>query len=448
MPADSKQHQIDFLFVLSRQDRLQIAADLCHDKDWSHKAVSNLEEAHYIITQFSFKIIFVEIDEDNIFGLQFLEWLQTQNVLSHKGLLFEKGYIPAVTKALSLNVENPVDFSLFDNALSLADVFAQALNRYDLEYKRRFITFEKSYLSSNQTTLVNFSDVCQKLWQDVEANCQTSDPIVFQGPVGIGKSHWLDAATAKWEPDQVVVFDLENTESYAQKNIFFEQLKKFGNDQKQIWIFEEISRLDFDLQEILAEILKNEGVVENEKRFWPRIKMMFSNTDPLLKHFEKSELREELFYLLRSHEKRIPELKKRPQDILGLTYYFLNEFSEKQKFKTFGQDVVDALQGYDWPGHISELKNVLKDLCDNHQGSLIRAQDLPPQLLEKTFYMGHEEEEELWKLPYQEAKKRALHKFHKIYMKQLLEISDQNYTVAAEKAGMDRSNFKKLLKKV
>ena len=48
---------------------------------------------------------------------------------------------------------------------------------------------------------------------------------------------------------------------------------------------------------------------------------------------------------------------------------------------------------------------------------------------------------------YKEAKSIALESFNKTYLNQLLKQAGGNVTVASSRAGMDRSNFKKIIRK-
>jgi DNA-binding NtrC family response regulator len=54
---------------------------------------------------------------------------------------------------------------------------------------------------------------------------------------------------------------------------------------------------------------------------------------------------------------------------------------------------------------------------------------------------------ELAELPYAEAKKRLLSQFDETYTRELLERASGNMSEAARRAGLDRSNFRRLLKR-
>ena len=111
-------------------------------------------------------------------------------------------------------------------------------------------------------------------------------------------------------------------------------------------------------------------------------------------------------------------------------------------------DALQALQNYSWVGNVRELENVLERAVVLASDDTIMARDLPPKLLGESFYlMGDDEKGDISSLSYQEAKDRALASFNRMYIGNLLTQTSGNISFASEKAGMDRSNFKKLIKR-
>ena len=80
-------------------------------------------------------------------------------------------------------------------------------------------------------------------------------------------------------------------------------------------------------------------------------------------------------------------------------------------------------------------------------GDTITAKNLPSKILSAIFYNSVKQEPDLAELNYKEAKKRALNIFNRSYIIGILEKTGWNITAASEQAGMDRSNFKKIIKK-
>jgi DNA-binding NtrC family response regulator len=86
------------------------------------------------------------------------------------------------------------------------------------------------------------------------------------------------------------------------------------------------------------------------------------------------------------------------------------------------------------------------------RGESIQAGDLPPSVTGRTAPVLREpspagDDAELLAQSYATAKDAALRNFEKRYVEALMRACDNNISAAARKAGMDRSNFKRVLRK-
>lgn len=112
--------------------------------------------------------------------------------------------------------------------------------------------------------------------------------------------------------------------------------------------------------------------------------------------------------------------------------------------KIVAKDVIESLVLLDWPDGFSDFKRYV-DLLNGFSADLVQLQDLPKDVLVNS--IKKQSEPDLADMSYNDAKKMVLNKFSTDYIDAILNKSDNNLTVAAEWAGMDRSNFKKLMKK-
>lgn len=151
-------------------------------------------------------------------------------------------------------------------------------------------------------------------------------------------------------------------------------------------------------------------------------------------------LQEDLAVYLSARTIKLPALRERADDLVLLAEAFL------PSGYAFAADAWEALKAYPWPGNVGELKDLVTKLAQLPVGS-IRARSLPSAILERGFYRADDTRETLGDLSYADAKRVALEEFHRRYLDEVLVQANHNLTVAAEKAGMDRSNFKKILRK-
>jgi len=88
----------------------------------------------------------------------------------------------------------------------------------------------------------------------------------------------------------------------------------------------------------------------------------------------KGVFREDLYYRLNVIQLALPPLRDRREDIGELSHHFLAMASAGAK--VLGESALSKLGGYDWPGNIRELKNVIDRASVVSRGRLVQAEDI------------------------------------------------------------------------
>ncbi|MBL8921621.1 MAG: sigma-54-dependent Fis family transcriptional regulator [Myxococcaceae bacterium] len=163
---------------------------------------------------------------------------------------------------------------------------------------------------------------------------------------------------------------------------------------------------------------------------------------------EQGRFREDLFYRLNVITVQLPPLRDRPEDIPLLASHFLSIFSTKMQKKLSGiaPAAMECLTTARWVGNVRELENVMERAVVLNASGTVEIDDLPVELRNNQKGGGEVEIHSLAHLPYAQAKKLAMRAFERRYLSALLEKSAGNVSSAARAAGVDRSNFRRLLK--
>jgi DNA-binding NtrC family response regulator len=92
--------------------------------------------------------------------------------------------------------------------------------------------------------------------------------------------------------------------------------------------------------------------------------------------------REDLFYRLDVIPIELPPLRDRPEDIPLLAEHFRMDMNARhgRAVPGFSSDVLDRLRGYDWPGNVRQLANVVERLVIVAGNRTMNVDDLPPNL--------------------------------------------------------------------
>ncbi len=165
---------------------------------------------------------------------------------------------------------------------------------------------------------------------------------------------------------------------------------------------------------------------------------------------QEGDFREDLYYRLKVVSIRTPPLRERPEDIQLLAHHFLKIYGAKarKEFHGFTDGAQKLLNLHRWPGNVRELENAIERATLLGSGGVVTEEDLPPEIGTggKASSGAGWDPIHLFTLPYGEAKKLFASAFERRYLGNLLERTEGRINAAALLAGMDRSNFRRLLK--
>jgi len=159
---------------------------------------------------------------------------------------------------------------------------------------------------------------------------------------------------------------------------------------------------------------------------------------------QQGSFRQDLFYRLHVVSLRLPPLRERQQDIPALVHHFIKKAAMRFE-RAVGKITPEALErilGYSWPGNVRELENVIERAVVLAHGDTITPDLLPGEMrvslpLTATALGGAPSR------PLGDARAQ----FERQYLEQVLRRAEGNTAEAARIAGVDRSNFRRLLKR-
>jgi DNA-binding NtrC family response regulator len=178
------------------------------------------------------------------------------------------------------------------------------------------------------------------------------------------------------------------------------------------------------------------------------VRVLAATNVDLAKAKSTGKFREDLFYRLNVIPVNLPPLRDRPDDVPLLAGHFLSMHAKKSQKKVtgIGPQAMEALTLYKWPGNVRELENVMERAVVLTPNEVLEVEDLPSEMRTTAKSAADVEIYSLAHLPYAEAKRLALRAFERRYLMAIIERNDQNISSAAKAAGIDRSNFRRLLK--
>jgi DNA-binding NtrC family response regulator len=153
----------------------------------------------------------------------------------------------------------------------------------------------------------------------------------------------------------------------------------------------------------------------------------------------------------------VPPLRRRLEDVPILAQAMLARATRRlgrPEVRRLGTEAVRALRKEMWPGNVRELADAIERAVLEASGDVILPSHLPSARGPRSAEARREAAElsdvapfELLDLPHAAAKERAIAAFDRAYAEAMLRRTGGNTSQAARAAGMDRSNFKRLLRR-
>jgi two-component system nitrogen regulation response regulator NtrX len=163
---------------------------------------------------------------------------------------------------------------------------------------------------------------------------------------------------------------------------------------------------------------------------------------------KNGRLREDLYYRLNVVPLEAPALKERREDIPLLCDYFLAHAAESSKLpaRRMSDDAVAAMQAYDWPGNIRQLRNVIEwmlIMCPGSTANQITSTMLPSEIFSLTpAVMTPEVNTDIMSMKLRQAREV----FEKQYLMAQISRFGGNISRTATFIGMERSALHRKLK--
>lgn len=173
------------------------------------------------------------------------------------------------------------------------------------------------------------------------------------------------------------------------------------------------------------------------------VRVIAATNRDLRKAVERGSFREDLYYRLNVFELRLPPLRERRDDILPLTDAFIAEIGRSIGVPPAGVSLEarQSLVQYHWPGNVRELRNTLERAAILAGGGLIVSEHL-------ALIPHPEPKAQACAVSAQDSRADAdLSSVERAMIKQALEETRFNKSIAAKKLGLTRAQLYTRLKR-
>jgi transcriptional regulator with GAF, ATPase, and Fis domain len=154
-----------------------------------------------------------------------------------------------------------------------------------------------------------------------------------------------------------------------------DRLGRFEVAEGGTLFMDEVGEIPLQLQSKLLRVLQEKTYerVGEEKTRHADVRIIAATNRDLKQEVAEGRFREDLYYRLNAFQLKVAPLRERQEDIPLLATHFVESSAEEHRCPKprLTQAGIKALQGYDWPGNIRELRNVIERAVIFAQGGVL-----------------------------------------------------------------------------
>ena len=288
----------------------------------------------------------------------------------------------------------------------------------------------------------------------------TGSRVLIAGPAGAGKEvaarllhNWSTRARAPF----VVVAAARMTPDRVEEELFGieegNELIKSGMLEQAhggTLFLDEIADMPMSAQAKILRVLADQSFtrVGGTRTVKVDVRVVSATARDLTAEIAAGRFREDLYYRLNVVPVMLPPLEQRREDVPTLALHFAARYAAERRVPTpdISAEAVAALQAYDWPGNVRQLRNVIERtiiLAPGDRIGRIDADMLPPELLSgQAEIVPGNAARSIMGTPLREARET----FEREYLRVQIRRFSGNISRTANFIGMERSALHRKLK--
>ncbi len=411
-----------------------------------------------------FDVLLLDMKLPDIDGMQVL--LQVRRSHPHVQVIVMSGYssVPNAVEAMKQGAFDYLSKPFSDDELAL--VVTKAVENKRLREENTALR-KQLFERFDFDNIIGENPAILKIFEQTVKVAPTDSTVLLEGESGTGKELFAKTihAHSHRAGKQFLAVDCSTIATTLLESELFGHVKGAftGAVENKPGIFEaarggtlfldEVANLNWQIQGKLLRVMDTHEYkpVGSAKVRLADVRIIAATNRDLRAMLENGDFRDDLFYRLSVFPIRLPPLRERRDDIPRLAYHFLRAFCREagKRIDGFSNDALELLVQYPWPGNVRQLKNVierlviladepfLNEICVSEQ--LQTRKEGKPAKVPETLQELH-----AYKKNWLENQFRWT---ERAFLIQALKAEAGSITRAAQRVGMQRSNFSAMMKK-
>jgi formate hydrogenlyase transcriptional activator len=237
---------------------------------------------------------------------------------------------------------------------------------------------EEIVRSSMFEEIVGSSESLRKVLAQVSRVAPTDSTVLIQGETGTGKeliaraihnrSKRVNRAFIRVNcaaiPPSLIASELFGHEKGSFTGALQRRLGRFESADGGTIFLDEVGEVPPETQVALLRVLQEREFerVGGNQTVRVDVRVLSATNKDLRAAVADGTFRQDLFYRLNVFPIQMPALRDRIDDIPLLVEYLVDRYAKKagKRIRSVSKNTLDLFQGYDWPGNIRELQNVVE----------------------------------------------------------------------------------------
>ncbi|WP_318466202.1 sigma-54-dependent transcriptional regulator [Photobacterium leiognathi] len=333
----------------------------------------SIEEAEEIRKRCHFDLLIVDI---NLPGRSGIDWHEAFDPTTRRSdVIFITGYADLEMAIQALRA-GASDFILKPfNLEQMMQSVSRCIERRLVE--RQNFALQRDVERSYPVDIIGDAESTQRMKKMIAQVAPSVAAVLVEGESGTGKElvaralHQLSKRTGPFVPLNcgAIAPDLLESELFGHVSGAFTGAKK-GRDglfrvaNNGTLFLDEIGEMPLSMQSSLLRALEQKAIrpVGAEREVQVDVRIVAATNRNLKKEVEEGRFRQDLYYRLNVLTIELPALRERVEDIPALAHHFTQQLSKDLGMKPINwthEDIL-AMQAYQWPGNIRELRNMME----------------------------------------------------------------------------------------
>ncbi len=383
------------LLIDDEKNYLLVLETLLTDAGYNVTALNDPETALAFLEESEVDVVITDMKMPRVTGREVLEKVKKNWPHIPVLIMTAFGTVEGAVEAMRYGAFNYITKPFSNDDLLLSIRNAETLARARQQYRLLRLSLEQN---CGKHRIIGRSKAVRDMLSLVDRAAPSRATVLITGESGTGKelaARAIHYASPRSEAPFVPVNCMALNPGILESELFGHEKGSFtGATAMRRGRFEqadggtlfldEVGELTPDLQVKLLRVLQERRFerVGGSEEIEVDIRVVSATNKDLPAMVREGSFREDLYYRLNVVHIPLPALRERREDIPLLVAHFAEKSCRDNgtASKTFGNEALNYLTGYEWPGNIRQLQNVVERSIVLAPGDVIGLDDLPPEI--------------------------------------------------------------------